>query len=292
MCSINHDLKCIYFHIPKVGGLYITEILENIYDFKTYFFTSENHYDFINKNEQHNTIKGFYNIKKGGLYRYYRYSKKFNKMANMDDEKWETYYKFTFVRNPLDRFISAYKYLEIFENTKKTIINVLDDINFLNNYQYFHLFVNQNDQLIDKSDNINFNFIGKFENLNEDLNIILTNIGITELKHEYYLTNNIVINSSNTNEFEISLNKNNYTTKINYDINEFITEEVITKVCDIFKIDFDRFGYDKNINIDNYKLILNNKNNIIKKNKEILKKFNFKKYNNILNLNNLSKLIY
>ena len=29
MCSINHELKAIYIHIPKNGGLYVEEILEN-----------------------------------------------------------------------------------------------------------------------------------------------------------------------------------------------------------------------------------------------------------------------
>ena len=39
MCSINHDMKAIYLHIPKNGGLYIQNVLEKYYGFKTLYFT-------------------------------------------------------------------------------------------------------------------------------------------------------------------------------------------------------------------------------------------------------------
>ena len=47
MCSINHDLELIYVHTPKCGGLYIQRLLETFYNFKTYYFTHENHDNFI-----------------------------------------------------------------------------------------------------------------------------------------------------------------------------------------------------------------------------------------------------
>ena len=31
MCSINHDKKAIFIHIPKTGGSYIAEILQKNY---------------------------------------------------------------------------------------------------------------------------------------------------------------------------------------------------------------------------------------------------------------------
>lgn len=43
MCSINHDLKAIFFHVPKNGGLYIETLLNKYYGFKTYYFTRKDH---------------------------------------------------------------------------------------------------------------------------------------------------------------------------------------------------------------------------------------------------------
>ncbi len=62
MCSINHDLKAIYLHIPKNGGLYVQNILEKYYNFKTIYFTRSDHYLFdIDENKDEN-IKNYKNI--------------------------------------------------------------------------------------------------------------------------------------------------------------------------------------------------------------------------------------
>ena len=37
MCSINHDKKAIFIHIPKNGGSYIAETLNKYYGFQNYY---------------------------------------------------------------------------------------------------------------------------------------------------------------------------------------------------------------------------------------------------------------
>jgi len=117
MCSINHELKLIFIHTPKCGGLYIQQILEKFYNFKTYYFTHETHDDFISKetnnNYKDNFLKhqGFLNINKGGVLRYYMSSKEHNLKTNMDEVKWNEYKKFAVIRNPYDRFLSAVKFI-------------------------------------------------------------------------------------------------------------------------------------------------------------------------------------
>ncbi len=289
MCSINHDLKCIYFHVPKVGGLYVSEILEKVYDFKTYFFTAENNYDYIeNPNEQVDNYKGFFEIRKKGMYRYYYNSKKFNKLAGMDENKWKTYFKFTFVRNPFDRCISAYKYLNLYQIKNMTLQDVLTKPNELNNYEYFHFFIQQWDQLVDNDLNINFDFIGKFENLNEDLIKVLNILGIQQISHGYFIENNIVINSSNYNGMALSLTNTNLLARLNYSVNEMIDGEVIEFMNNMLEKDYKTFGYDP-VTIDNFNLIISSKkNNIINKNKELLKTYNIKSNCNNLDLNKIS----
>lgn len=275
MCSINHDLKAIYFHIPKVGGLYIQEILDKIYDFKTYYFTSENHLDYIDNNDnQIENYKGFLNIRKKGIYRYFRYSEKFNLLANMNEDKWNSYFKFTFVRNPLTKCISAYKYLNQFSKNMLSLNNILNNNKLLNNYQYFHLCISQYDQLVNNDNNIDFDFIGRFENLNEDLIIALNKIGISELKHKYYIENNIFINSD----------KSDISTK------NLIDEEIVVLINDIYSIDYEKFNYNKS-NLSDYIQILNNEKNINEKNKNILTKYNFIEQNDFINIISKDKVI-
>ncbi len=285
MCSINHDLKCIYFHVPKVGGLYITQILEKVYDFKTYFLTAENHFDYIkDPNEQIDNFKGILEIRKKGMYRYYFNSEKFNKISGMDKIKWETYFKFTFVRNPFDRCISAYKYLNLYTKKNMTLLDVLSKPNQLTNYEYFHFCIQQWDQLIDNDSNLNFDFIGKFENLNEDLIKALNMIGVKEISHGYYIENNIVVNSSNYLGMNLSLSNTNLESKINYDIDKMINEEVIELMNKMIEQDYKAFNYEP-ITIENFRLIIDNKkNNIIEKNKELIIKYNLNKNDKFLDL--------
>jgi hypothetical protein len=51
---INRDLKAIYIHLPKVGGLYIENILMSFYNFKQIRFGRQDHDDF---NENKNMTK-------------------------------------------------------------------------------------------------------------------------------------------------------------------------------------------------------------------------------------------
>ena len=55
MISINHNLKAIYVHIPKTGGLYVEHILTNVYDFVKLYPTDLNDkfYNLLNFNINH-----------------------------------------------------------------------------------------------------------------------------------------------------------------------------------------------------------------------------------------------
>ena len=231
MCSINHELKAIYFHIPKNGGLYIQTILEKYYGFKTIYFTSEKHNDFIpishnNVINVDNLINGFIKIRRNGIYKYYETSEKHNKLSDMDEDKWKNYYKFTFTRNPYTKLLSAFNYLILDDNT--TIEKFIDDKDTYNNYIFTHSFITQYEHMLNKENNINFDFIGKFENLNEDLVNVLFKIGITKIKHGDIILNNFKINEN------ISTNKKT----INH-----LTDTIISKINNLFNIDFKTFNY-------------------------------------------------
>lgn len=200
MCSINHDLKCVYIHTPKCGGTYIANILERFYNFKTYYFTSENHKYYIDEKiltkKNYSINYGFLLIKKY-LYQYFRNSEKFNLISGMDEKKWKEYFKFTFKRHPLDKFISAYKYLE-YNPDNINFIDILENKNIsIKNFDYFHISITLTDLLISKNNDFEFDYIGEYENLNAELIYILgSKLNIKEIKHKYYIINDILLNSS------------------------------------------------------------------------------------------------
>ncbi|MBU4264372.1 MAG: sulfotransferase family protein [Proteobacteria bacterium] len=110
-----------------------------------------------------------------------------------DNHKFKTYFKFTFVRNPWDRFLSAYYFLkkggiskadaafsaryvqpyDSFSSFVRSLVNegvranVLDWIHFRPQYLF----------LIDCSMSINMDFIGRVENFSHDLRQIMIFIG-------------------------------------------------------------------------------------------------------------------
>lgn len=283
MCSINHDLKCIYFHIPKTGGLYIEKILEKCYNFQTYYFTADNHLDYLEKSNFEKEyifkeFKGFLNIRTKGMYRYYINSKNFNYISDMNDEKWKSYKKFTFTRNPYDRCVSAYKYLKLYEKNIP-LEDCLSNVSILNDYEFVHLIISQYNHIINNNDFIEFDYIGKFENLNEELINILLKLGINELKHLYYIENNIMINSNNDDKNFLKKDDKNFLK------DNCLNNNTINLINNLFENDFKYFNYDKYDSFENYS-VHNKKINIQEQNKNIISKYNFIKPVTYLNITN------
>jgi mannosyltransferase OCH1-like enzyme len=242
MVYINNELQVIYMHIPKCGGCYVRELLIEYYDFYRGFSNSihSNYSDFFDDLNyiqlQYDT--DLHTIRKFGKYRYVCSHQLFNKV------KMDLYFKFTFVRNPYEKIYSAYLYLlrsmqesnyVKIRNTPENSEYYVDFNIFIKNYKYvnniawFHAFITQYDQIIDFSGNINFQYIGKTENLDNDLLEVLNIIGIPEIKHipELYF-----YHKQNASDYKIP-------------IHEAYNEETFNFVNEFFAKDFEIFGYQK-----------------------------------------------
>ena len=231
MCSINHDLKAIFVHTPKTGGLYVEHILNKYYGFETYYLTRKDHKNFVdNEDGDYSKLNsGFLNIKKQGFYRYYQTSDEYNEKMNMDDDKWKSYYKFTFIRDPYERLVSSYNYLfnAEFAPFQKVILNRDKHSPFV----FAHVSISQYDHLIDKEEKLEYNYIGNHNKLNEDLVNILFELGVTKIKHGYFIKNNIIINKSS------GISKPYY---------ELINnEEILKEVNKIVETDCTKFNFKK-----------------------------------------------
>jgi hypothetical protein len=213
MCSINHDKKALFIHIPKTGGSYISEILQKHYGFKNYYLQRPDHKNFCLGKD--NSVDKHEN-KTHGTLMYYKTSKQLNKIMGMDEYKWNSYYIFSFIRNPYDRIISGWNYCNKYNIPFDNYLNIN-----LNSYDYWHVLMSQSRHLINNNGKINVNFIGKFENIENDLKTVLNNIGIYNVNHNPFKKN--------------SKKHDNY--------KKYYDQYTLEKVNIIIKEDLDNFDY-------------------------------------------------
>ncbi len=188
--------KSIFIHIPKAGGI---SIIKSLY--------GENAQGF-----GHPIYKIFLDIFREDYYKFF---------------------KFTFVRNPWDRVYSAYtfliqgglneqdkrfskQYLSKFKTFEDFILNGLEQEDIQN---WIH-FIPQYKFIFDENNKLMVDFVGRFENFENDFNEIAKKINNnTSLKH---------LNKSRK--------KKNYTDMYN--------DKMIEKVYQIYKTDIDLLNYE------------------------------------------------
>ena len=170
---ISHKHKFIFVHIPKCAGTSI-ESIYNVWDDKK----SEEKF-YVGKHRQHHYLD----------------------MVLKNNPGCESYYKFTFVRNPYSRILSEYMYIKKTMNNgvhfaSKQGFNLtfkdfcLDLTANMNKYCYpYH-----DTKLVDYFTGANFDFVGRMENIHDDYKTICSNVGmphrnvpcVNETRHKHY----------------------------------------------------------------------------------------------------------
>jgi len=180
---INNKFKAIFVHVPKTGGTAIKKYLNG-------FVISGDH----NKWEKEKKIAG---------------------------ERWDTFFKFAFVRNPWDRVYSIYSYYRMGKHItgvesnrfptefKPFVLNLEENLTGLN------MSYNQTEFVGDELD-----FIGRFEKLNDDYIYIAKKINVRVEKLG-------VVRKS----------------KRNQDYHTIYDDEMVEIVRNYFQKDIERFDY-------------------------------------------------
>ena len=151
-------------------------------------------------------------------------------------ERWEEYYSFGFVRNPWERLVSWYVMINetppmgpnllwdyVHNNSKsfeEFIVNCTEQSSERDGYIYRKSFIRpQFDYFTDKDGILRTTFIGRFENLQDDFDKVMTSVGLQ--KHKLP-----VVNKTRDKDYKSFYNKN--------------TREI---VAERFKKDINYFGY-------------------------------------------------
>lgn len=96
----------------------------------------------------------------------------------MPPELFEAYFKFAFVRNPMERLVSEYEFIRRRpEHGRYSKVIKMDFKNYIV-YQSKRYDAHQINMLADKNGNLLMDFIGKFENLYEDWGRVTDKLGI------------------------------------------------------------------------------------------------------------------
>jgi hypothetical protein len=217
MCSIHHEKKAIFIHINKTGGSYIAGTLEKYYGFKTYYLKRPDHDTFC-FNKKKNLKQKYYENRVHGVINYYRSSPYLNQKMGMTPQKWDTYFKFCFVRNPYDRIISGWNHL----GKRIPFKHYVHMKNMVNDMEYIHTFMPQYRHVIDFKNQLYVNFVGRFENLEMDFLYILFHLGYELPNHDPVVRVNVKKHKKYT---------------------EYYDQITLNKVNQIYHLDFQLFGY-------------------------------------------------
>ncbi len=158
MISKTH--KTIFVHIPKVAGQSI----------ETMFLNDLN----LGWNERSELLLRKKKLLENGPSRLaHLKAHEYVDLNYIDKEAFNTYFKFSFVRNPYSRAYSYYKYLGYSKicSFQHFLSNVLEKRIKANHF----FFISQTDYLYNSNNKLLVDFIGKFENLNEDIKTVIKN---------------------------------------------------------------------------------------------------------------------
>ncbi len=174
---ISHRYKCIFIHIPKTAG---TSINSFFYPGTKFHYASPDY----------KRLFGW--CPKRKLHMQHATARQLIETNLITEEHWNTYYKFTFVRNPWDRAYSDYIWIKNFSKVSGSFREYI-----LKTGEFKKIFTNKTsnrylgDHLLPQTDFFEFegvfkpDFIGRFEQFKSDIQSVISHLEINK-KFEVY----------------------------------------------------------------------------------------------------------
>lgn len=187
---ISHEYECIFIHIPKCAGTSIESALGHLDNYKGRGEQDHRSIRMIEKPYITPTsLSSTENVRELVLRGRHFYRKGINprNKLTVTKEQFDSYYKFTFVRNPWARAFSWYKNV-IRDEIHQRDLGITAQTSFtefLRQYAGKDLLKPQTHWLKSFDGSIPMDYVGRFENLTEDFETICKEMGIPpiELPH-------------------------------------------------------------------------------------------------------------
>lgn len=165
---LSHKYKCIFVHIPKVAGQSIEHVFLDLHE-----LSWETRAPLL--------LRPNTNSAAGPRRLAHLKASEYVSCGHISQEKFDSYFKFSFVRNPWSRLVSVYNYLGYFNVMPfKQFLEVEIwpkeewEARLLMMPQYDYLFNDNGEQLVD--------YIGRFEELQQGFDHVCNEIGIAQTK--------------------------------------------------------------------------------------------------------------
>ena len=227
---LSHEYKCIFVHIPKVAGQSIEHVFLDLHG-----LTWESRAPLLLLPNDNPML--------GPPRLAHLKASEYVSCGHVSREKFDSYFKFSFVRNPYSRIVSIYKYLGYFEimpfkQFLKTDFSDEDrwEPKLFVESQWDYLFDENGKQLVD--------YIGRFEELQSGFNHVCEEIGLPETMLPF--VNKTGSNLSSYGAFKkfvkhISPLHKNYSVQGRY--TEYYDDESRKLVADLYEKEIEVFKY-------------------------------------------------
>lgn len=228
---ISHSHKVVFVHVPKVAGQSIEHM------FLQQLGLDWEHRDslLLRKKEAH---------EKGPERLAHLTAQQYVALGYIEKVKFESYFKFSFVREPYKRVFSFYNFLgysrviSLRTFIKKVLPEKLKQKDFFFLSQYDYLYSKEGKLLVD--------YVGRLENINEDIQQVITQIGLEKASLPH-------VNKSKgewRRAFRILWNNPTLVARLNFgnyrkSFDEQFNQELKQLVSEMYAKDFEAFDYKK-----------------------------------------------
>lgn len=210
---ISHKHKCIFIHIPKTAGTSINNFFYPQHLFHTHIADYDKLFGWCPKRQMHMQHATASELMEKEL---------------ITEAIWESYFKFTFIRNPWDRSYSDYLWMQSFSGIKGSFKDYIlakgpfeKILNDNSNIKYLGDHLRSQTEYFDLKGKYEVDFIGRFENFDNDIHTFLEKLKVDK---------------SFSNHDNKTVRKTHYS--------KFYTNTKKKLVDEKYEFDIEKFGYD------------------------------------------------